>query len=116
MVVTLTEDDRRMLQRAIPDVVTAVVPSAFPVAHDAPTSSQRIPRSILFVGGFRHVPNVDAMLFFCGEVLPLLRQALPGVTVTIVGSAPPLIGRAMPRAMRSGSRPGSRRPARPRRW
>jgi Pup-ligase protein len=47
-----------------------------------------MPRSLLFVGGFRHLPNTDAMLFFCRQVLPLVRRSLPGVTVTIVASEP----------------------------
>lgn len=95
MVVTLTEVDRGRLLRAAPCAVTAVVPSTFPVAREAPSFAQRIPRSILFVGGFRHRPNVDAVLFFCRQVLPIIRQALPAVTVTIAGDAPPAEVRAL---------------------
>lgn len=89
LVLTVTEDDRRELLRAAPDTVTAVVPNTYPIATDVPVFSQRIPRSLLFVGGFRHSPNVDAALFFCRQVLPLVRRSLPDVTVTIVGHAPP---------------------------
>jgi Glycosyl transferases group 1 len=66
-----------------------VVPSACTVVRDAPSFAQRRPRSVLFVGGFRHSPNVDAMLYFCRRILPLVRRSLLGVTVTIVGDAPP---------------------------
>ena len=69
--------------------MTAVVPSTYPVARDVPGFTQRVPRSLLFVGGFQHSPNPDAVLFFCRQVLPLVRRSLPGVTVTIVGDAPP---------------------------
>lgn len=41
---------------------------------------------ILFIGGFRHPPNVDAVQWYAREVLPLLRELLPAVTTTIVGS------------------------------
>ena len=44
---------------------------------------------ILFVGGFRHAPNVDAIQWFVKEVLPLIRKLLPGVVTTIVGSNMP---------------------------
>jgi hypothetical protein len=47
------------------------------------------------VGGFRHPPNADAVLFFCRQVLPLVRRALPDVTVTLVGDAPPKEVRAL---------------------
>jgi len=95
MVVALTEDDRREILRAVPETVTAVVPSTYPVARDVPAFTQRIPHSLLFVGGFRHTPNVDAMRFFCRQVLPLVRRALPDVIVTIVGDAPPTEIRAL---------------------
>ena len=34
------------------------------------------------------LPNEDAMLFFCREILPRIRQAEPAVTLSIVGRAP----------------------------
>ena len=33
-------------------------------------------------------PNVDAVLWFAAEVLPLLRQSLPNCLFAIVGSKP----------------------------
>jgi O-antigen biosynthesis protein len=44
---------------------------------------------LLFVGGFSHRPNVDAMLWFCSEVLPLIQARIPGTTLCIAGSHPP---------------------------
>lgn len=45
--------------------------------------------SLVFVGAFRHYPNVDAMLYFCAQILPLIRKELPRVKLYIVGSQPP---------------------------
>jgi len=44
---------------------------------------------IMFVGGYRHLPNVDAMEYFCREIWPLVSTRLPGVEFLIVGSFPP---------------------------
>jgi glycosyltransferase involved in cell wall biosynthesis len=44
---------------------------------------------ILFVGGFRHEPNVDAVLFFVREVFPQVRARLGDVRFKIVGSHAP---------------------------
>jgi GT2 family glycosyltransferase/glycosyltransferase involved in cell wall biosynthesis len=44
---------------------------------------------IVFIGGYQHTPNVDAVLFFTQEIMPLLREALPGVRFYAVGSKPP---------------------------
>ena len=46
-------------------------------------------RDICFVGNFRHPPNLDGVLWFVAEVLPLLRQALPGVRLRLAGSDMP---------------------------
>lgn len=44
---------------------------------------------LLFVGGFRHHPNVDAITWFAREVYPLVRQRLPEVKLHCVGEKPP---------------------------
>ncbi len=44
---------------------------------------------LLFVAGFNHPPNIDAMQWFVTEVLPLLRESKPDVTLHIVGSNAP---------------------------
>lgn len=43
----------------------------------------------LFVGGFRHRPNLDAVRFLVGEIWPLVRPRLGGVRLHLVGSAMP---------------------------
>ena len=44
---------------------------------------------IAFLGGFRHPPNTEAVQWFAAEVMPLLRQALPGVRFHVYGSQVP---------------------------
>ena len=43
---------------------------------------------LLFIGGFRHPPNEDAVLYFAREVFPLVRARLPHAKFRIVGSNP----------------------------
>lgn len=43
---------------------------------------------LLFVGGFRHPPNEDAVLWLAREVMPALRRRVPGARLTIIGSNP----------------------------
>jgi glycosyltransferase involved in cell wall biosynthesis len=40
----------------------------------------------LFVGGFGHAPNADAVEFLLSEVWPLVRKADPAATLTIAGA------------------------------
>ncbi len=43
---------------------------------------------IVFIGGFDHQPNVDAVLFFAHEIFPLVRERLPGVVFQVIGPYP----------------------------
>jgi len=44
---------------------------------------------LIFVGGFRHPPNVDAINWFVAEVWPAVRARLPQVELSVVGSNMP---------------------------
>lgn len=44
---------------------------------------------LLFVGGFSHQPNLDAVLWFAREAFPLVRKVLPDIKWNIVGRDPP---------------------------
>jgi len=43
---------------------------------------------LLFVGGFSHTPNRDGIIWFVNEVLPLVRNEMGGLSLSIVGSKP----------------------------
>jgi len=55
---------------------------------------------VLFVGGFDHPPNRDAVFWFAENVFPLIRTLVPAAKWAIVGSRPPEDVRAL------GVRPG----------
>ena len=49
-------------------------------------------RDLVFVGGFQHPPNIDAVLWFVREAFPLVRAQLSDVNLHVIGSkAPPSI-------------------------
>lgn len=50
---------------------------------------------LVFIGGFQHPPNTDAVLWYAQEILPHVRAALPGVKTYIVGSKVPANVRAL---------------------
>jgi glycosyltransferase involved in cell wall biosynthesis len=50
---------------------------------------------LVFIGGFQHPPNTDAVLWYAQEILPHVRAALPGVKTYIVGSKVPANIRAL---------------------
>lgn len=45
-------------------------------------------KDIIFVGGFSHTPNIDALKWFVEEVFPRIQEKLPDVTFNVIGSNP----------------------------
>jgi GT2 family glycosyltransferase/glycosyltransferase involved in cell wall biosynthesis len=64
-----------------------VIPWVVPTAPPKTGFAER--RDVVFLGGYRHPPNVDAVNFFVGEVMPILRQLVPGIGLRIAGSHMP---------------------------
>lgn len=44
---------------------------------------------LCFLGGYRHAPNVDAVLYFVKEIFPLIRLDEPNIRFIIAGAHPP---------------------------
>jgi GT2 family glycosyltransferase len=51
--------------------------------------------TVMFLGGFAHLPNIDAALVLVREVMPLVWREVPSARVLIVGDAPPPEVRAL---------------------
>ncbi|MGB3462390.1 MAG: glycosyltransferase [Rhodanobacter lindaniclasticus] len=45
-------------------------------------------RDLVFIGGYGHPPNGDAVHWIADEILPRLREALPGIRVHVLGDMP----------------------------
>jgi GT2 family glycosyltransferase/glycosyltransferase involved in cell wall biosynthesis len=89
LVLTVTEQDRQALIADAPELEVRVAPNIHDIVPDAPDAGTEERQGLLFVGGFNHPPNVDAMLWFCGEVFPKIVAAIPNLNLHIVGSNPP---------------------------
>jgi len=46
-------------------------------------------KNILFVAGFNHSPNIDAVFWFVKKIFPLILKAHPDIHLNLVGSNPP---------------------------
>jgi glycosyltransferase involved in cell wall biosynthesis len=79
-VVVMSPKDAELLGPAAP---TAVVPNGVDLARFRPQPEQPGER-LLFIGSFRHSPNVAAYRFFTEQVWPLLREKFPRMTLTVV--------------------------------
>ena len=80
-------DASRMKQMFQIDTVTSV-PTGVDVEYFAPRDAATPMSDIVFCGSMDWLPNVDAVVYFLAEVLPLIRAKLPGATFTIAGRSP----------------------------
>ena len=76
-----------LLRPLLPNARLHVFPLIMDIKGTSKTFDER--RDIVFVGGYQHAPNVDAVHYFATEVMPLLRKQLPGARFYAVGSKPP---------------------------
>ena len=69
---------------------TTLARGIIPFCFDAspPRTMPAEGRSVLFVAGFAHPPNVDAALFLMTEIIPRLETLVGPVKVTLAGSNP----------------------------
>ncbi len=86
-VLTVTEQDKDALTGELPGKPVFLMPNVHDVVPRERDFRDR--KDLLFVGGFNHTPNVDAMIYFCKEIFPKVRERLPELRLWIVGSNPP---------------------------
>jgi glycosyltransferase involved in cell wall biosynthesis len=82
----VTPEERLSLLTFAPDSVVEVLPNVFGQPAEPPGVAGR--RDILFVGGFWHKPNGDAVSWFVETIWPRLRAELPDLNFRIVGANP----------------------------
>jgi len=85
-VVVMSEQDRALLNR--PNV--HVIPNGVDLERFQP-ELERPGQRLLFIGSFRHFPNIVAYRFFTEQVWPQLRGAMPELTLTVVAGPDPAL-------------------------
>ena len=91
LVLAVSEADGQTLQRLYPGALRApvhVVQTGVDTSYFQPAGG--IPRRahMVFTGSMDWLPNEDGMLYFVRDILPRIRQAEPGATLSIIGRAP----------------------------
>jgi len=83
----VSEAERALLAIDAPQANVEVLSNLHEVAGPGLPYAQR--RDLVFVGGFRHPPNVDAVRWFIDDVWPQVRAALPDVRFHCIGGDVP---------------------------
>ncbi len=84
---TVSTSELRLLQEKWPDKSIQVVSNIVDVPGSNTPFALR--RDWLFIGGFQHTPNVDAVLFFVRKIYPLVSDQLRDAKFYIIGDNTP---------------------------
>lgn len=87
-VLTVSDEDRKAFLEFLPEEKVTTIPTGVDLDYFQPVDSAGSGRSLVFTGSMDWLPNEDGIIYFCTEVLPLIQQRIPDVTLTVVGRKP----------------------------
>jgi sugar transferase (PEP-CTERM/EpsH1 system associated) len=83
-----TEIEKRDFERLIPGIPVTVVGNGVDLDYFRSAGEAKQPASMVFTGVMDYRPNIDAVVWFCNEILPIVQTEIPGANFTICGSRP----------------------------
>jgi GT2 family glycosyltransferase/glycosyltransferase involved in cell wall biosynthesis len=87
-----TLENKRYIESFLPELAPRIdsgLRAGVDTPHYVYPGGPRRPRTMLFLGSFRHTPNQVALDWFTREVLPLVLAKLPDARLLVAGSDPP---------------------------
>lgn len=84
----VSDYEKRLLNQEYPKLPIHIVSNIHDLKKQGTDKNFNQRKDFMFIGGFEHKPNVDAMLYFCQNILPKVFAKLPQLTFHIVGSKP----------------------------
>ena len=94
-IVAVSRTDADVMRRLFDVTRVTEIPTGVDIDYFLPgktgdSACQPVPSSdLVFVGSMDWLPNVDGVLYFVREILPLIRRQRPATTLAIVGRTPP---------------------------
>jgi glycosyltransferase involved in cell wall biosynthesis len=84
----VTEEDRASLLQQLPSLDVSVIHNGVDAEYFESREAEADVPTLVFEGSMDFTPNAEAAMYFCGEVLPLVREHEPRVRTIVVGKGP----------------------------
>jgi len=85
--IAITEYDKQVLHElSINNAV--VIPNIHNSKYSNNSRSFSDRNDLLFIGGYNHIPNVDAVEWLVKDIMPIVWRKIPNMKVTLLGSSP----------------------------
>jgi glycosyltransferase involved in cell wall biosynthesis len=88
-VIAVSEEDAARMRSLFGITHVSSVPTGVDIDFFAPPAPRAEEYHLVFVGSMDWAPNVDGMLYFIDEILPLIRASRPDCRVAVAGRMPP---------------------------
>jgi sugar transferase (PEP-CTERM/EpsH1 system associated) len=87
-VLAVSDADAAALRKLVPDLDVTIIPNGIDTQTYTPSLTPAHASTLVFTGTMDFRPNVDAVLWFTRQVLPLIREEVPEVRFVVVGQRP----------------------------
>lgn len=82
----VSEDDKRVMQREIPNIKVGVVPNGIDINYFNEISLEKSnPLRILYVGNYKWMQNVEAVNILISEIWPKIKESIKNIELWLVG-------------------------------
>lgn len=86
VILYFSEKEIEIVKSYFPDANALSVPIFLYSNVDKMNYNPESRKNLLFVGGFKHTPNVDAMKWFINDIFPTVLKSNPDIKLNIVGA------------------------------
>jgi glycosyltransferase involved in cell wall biosynthesis len=87
LTIVVTEDDGIILSKDAPNLNLGILSNIHRIPDFIPLQAPY--NKLLFIGSFKHEPNIDAVLYFCQDIFPILLGMNPDFTLDVIGPNAP---------------------------
>jgi len=88
-VIAVSDEDAVRMRTMFGLAECFAVPTGVDLDYFQPSANPEPLADLVFSGSMNWAPNIDGVLYFCEEILPLIRRERPTCRVAIVGRTPP---------------------------
>lgn len=88
-IIAMSDVDKSKLLDLEPQLRVSVIANGVDVDYFQPAAPSNSDQTLAFLGGSLHYPNVDALNYFCRDILPAVSRRLPDISLTVIGDFRP---------------------------
>ena len=87
--IAVSDDDGERLKAIAPKANISIVPNGVDTGYFCPKEGSVDENNMIFIGSMDYYPNLDATIFFCKKILPLIKKEVREAKMIVIGAPKP---------------------------